>query len=348
MTKFRVGLTRDLMDANGKPTFGDEALATLGKDSRITWEVLAEDVKEITPAEVGGYDALYIGMPRVTPASFVGNVQRTRIIARHGVGFDTVDVGACTAHGVILTIQPDGVRRPMAVVALTYVFALSQKLLIKDRLTRAGRWAEKVEHMGRGLIGRTLGVIGAGNIGSEIIRLAQPFGLRVLADDPYVERRVIEAAGARAVDLPTLLRESDFVVVMCQLTKETRHLIGRAELRLMKPDAYLISIARGPIVDEAALIAALREGRIAGAGIDVFEQEPVDPANPLLAMENVIVTPHALCWTDQCFSGIAESGFKGIVAAFSGQEPRGVVNRDVLADKGLKEWLAANAAAGRG
>jgi phosphoglycerate dehydrogenase-like enzyme len=116
----------------------------------------------------------------------------------------------------------------------------------------------------------------------------------------------------------------------------------------MKPDAYLISIARGPIVDETALIAALKEGRIAGAGIDVFEQEPVDPANPLLAMENVIVTPHACCWTDQCFSGIAESGFKGILAAFSGTVPRGVVNQDVLEDRGLKGWLAANATAGRG
>ncbi|MGH7081182.1 MAG: 2-hydroxyacid dehydrogenase, partial [Acetobacteraceae bacterium] len=159
---------------------------------------------------------------------------------------------------------------------------------------------------------------------------------------------VIEAAGARKVDLRTVLSQSDFVVVMCQLTKETRHLIGRAELALMKPDAYLISIARGPIVDEAALTAALREGRIAGAGIDVFEQEPVDPANPLLAMQNVIVTPHALCWTDQCFSGIAESGFGGILAAFSGTVPRGVVNREVLEDRGLKEWLAANRPAGRG
>ena len=346
MSKFRVGLTRDLLDAAGEPTFGREALVALSKDPRIAWEFLAKDANEIGPAQVGEYDALYIGMPRVTPASFSGNLHRTRIIARHGVGFDTVDIGACTTHGVIVTIQPDGVRRPMAVVALTYVFALSQKLLIKDRLTRAGRWAEKVDHMGRGLVGRTLGVIGAGNIGSEIIRLAQPFGLKVLADDPYVDRSVIEAAGARAVDLPTLLRESDFVVVMCQLTRETRHLIGRAELALMKPDAYLISIARGPIVDEAALIAALREGRIAGAGMDVFEQEPVDPANPLLGMENVIVSPHALCWTDQCFRGIAESGFASIMAAFSGSVPRGLVNRDVLEDRGLKAWLAANGAAG--
>lgn len=343
MAKFRVGLTHDMLDARGEPTFGRQALALLDQEPRIEWEFFPEELKEITPEHLARYDALYINMPRTTRASFAGNLHRTRIIGRHGVGYDSVDVGACTDHGVILTIQPDGVRRPMAVVALTYVFALSQKLLIKDRLTRAGSWAAKVDHMGMGLIGRTLGVIGAGNIGGEIIRLARPFGLTILADDPYVDAAAIEAQGARPVDLQTLLRESDFVVVMCSLTEETHHLIGRAELALMRPSAYFISIARGPIVDEAALIAALSEGRIAGAGIDVFEQEPVDPANPLLAMENVIVSPHALCWTDQCFRGIAESGFTGIVAALHGRRPNGVVNPAVLDDPGLKTWLAANA-----
>ena len=344
MAKFRVGLTRDMLDARGEPTFGREALALLDKDLRIEWEFFPDDVKEIAPEHLAGYDALYINMPRVTRATFAGNVRRARIIGRHGVGYDTVDVGACTDHGVILTIQPDGVRRPMAVVALTYVFALSQKLFTKDRLTRAGRWSEKVDHMGLGLIGRTLGVIGAGNIGSEIIRLARPFGLNILADDPYVEPSVIEADGARPVDLKTVLRESDFVIVMCSLNDETRHLIGRKELALMKPSAYLINIARGPIVDEPALIAALQEKRIAGAGLDVFEQEPVDPANPLLTMENTVVTPHALGWTDQCFRGIAESGFRGILAALSGKRPGGVVNPAVFDDPGLKNWLAANAA----
>ena len=257
MARFRVGLTRDMLDAGDEPTFGRQALELLDKDARIAWEFFPDDVRGITPEHLARYDALYVNMPRVTRASFAGNVHRTRIIGRHGVGYDSVDVGACTEHGVILTIQPDGVRRPMAVVALTYLFALSQKLLIKDRLTRAGRWAAKVDHMGLGLIGRTLGVIGAGNIGSEMIRLARPFGLNILADDPYVDAAMIEAEGARPVDLKTLLRASDFVVVMCSLTDETRHLIGQAELALMKPSAYLISIARGPIVDEAALIAAL-------------------------------------------------------------------------------------------
>jgi len=344
MARFRVGLTRDMLDGHGEPTYGHGPLEPLDKDPRIEWEFLRDDVQEIRPDHLASYDALYINMPRLTRASFAGNVHRARIIARHGVGYDTVDVRACTEHGVMLTIQPDGVRRPMAVVALTYIFALSQKLRIKDRLIRAGRWNDRVDHMGSGLIGRTLGIIGAGNIGREIIRLARPFGLTILADDPYVEASVIEAEGARPVDLETLLRESDFVVVMCALTDETRRLIGRAELALMKPTAYLINIARGPIVEEAALIAALREKRIAGAGIDVFEQEPVDRANPLLTLENTILTPHALGWTDQCFQGLAESAVRGILAALSGRRPGGVVNPAVLEDPGMKSWLAANAA----
>ena len=141
------------------------------------------------------------------------------------------------------------------------------------------------------------------------------------------------------LDLDTVLRESDFVVVICLLTPQTHHLIGPAQLRLMRPSAYLINTARGPIVDETALIAALREGRIAGAALDVFEQEPVDPANPLLTMDNVIVTPHALCWTDECFRGIAESGFSSIIATLQGRWPRNVVNREVHQHPRVAAWL---------
>ncbi len=343
MARFRIGITRDVLDASGTPTFGPEPLKLLERPG-LEWEYFPEPVTEIAPAHLARYDALYINAPLVTRATFAQGAGRTRIIARHGVGYDSVDVAACTEHGVIVTIQPDGVRRPMAVVALTYVLALSQKLLIKDRLTRTGRWGEKLDHMGIGLVGRTLGLIGAGNIGQEIIRLAPVFGLRVLASDPYVDPAVIEAAGATPVALDTLLRDSDFVVVMCLLNETTHHLIGARELGLMRQSAYLVSIARGPIVDESALIAALRDKRIAGAGVDVFETEPVDPGNPLLQMDNTIVTPHAACWTDQCFAGIAESGLKSIAAALSGEAPRGVINPDVLADERVKAWLAGNAA----
>lgn len=345
MARFRIGITRDVLDANNAPTFGSAPLKLLDRPE-LEWEYFPEQVKEIAPAHLARYDALYINAPLVTPASFAQGAGRTRIIARHGVGYDSVDLPACTENGVILTVQPDGVRRPVAVAAITYILALSQKLLIKDRLTRAGRWAEKVDHMGTGLIGRTLGLIGAGNIGREIMRLAPAFDLRMLVSDPYIDAAVITGAGATPVDLDTLLRKSDFVVVACLLNATTRRLIGAREIELMRPSAYLINMARGPIVDETALAAALHERRIAGAGLDVFETEPVDPSNPLLAMDNTIVTPHALCWTDQCFSGLAESGLRGILAALQGGRPGGVVNPEVFNDPRLTEWLQTNASAG--
>jgi phosphoglycerate dehydrogenase-like enzyme len=343
MACFRIGITRDVLDATGAPTFGTAPLALLDRPE-LEWEYFPEPTAQITPAHLARYDALYINAPLVTRASFAQGSGRTRVIARHGVGYDSVDVAACTENGVILTIQPDGVRRPVAVAAITYILALSQKLLIKDRLTHTGRWAEKTSHMGTGLVGRTIGVIGAGNVGQEILRLAPVFGLRMLADDPYVDPAIITALGASPADLDTLLRQSDFVVVQCLLNQETHHLIGARELGLMRPTAYLINMARGPVVEEAALIAALRDKRIAGAGLDVFETEPVDPQNPLLSMDNIIVTPHALCWTDQCFSGLAESGFKGIVAALHGERPNGVVNPEVFDNPQLADWLKTTAA----
>ena len=225
--------------------------------------------------------------------------------------------------------------------ALTFVLALAGKLMLKDRLTRTGRWDERMDHMGMGLTGRTLGVVGAGRIGRELLRMARVFDLKLLAADPYVNAVELGYIGARKVDLPTLLRESDFVVAIPLLNAETRHLIGAPQFALMKPSAYFVNVSRGPVVDEPALTAALRAGRIAGAALDVFEQEPVDPANPLLAMDNVIVTPHSLCWTDECFHNMAATGLASIVDALSGRAPEFVVDRAVLEHPRVKAWLAA-------
>jgi phosphoglycerate dehydrogenase-like enzyme len=197
-----------------------------------------------------------------------------------------------------------------------------------------------MDHMGMGLTRRTLGVIGAGRIGKELLRMARTFDMRLLACDPYVNEVELAYLGATKVDMPTLLRESDFVVTIPLLNEETFHLVGAAEFAQMKPTAYFINVSRGPVVDEPALIDALRAGRIAGAALDVFEQEPVDPANPLLAMDNVIVTPHALCWTDECFHNMAATGLQSIVDALSGKVPEFVVNRDVLAHARVRPWFA--------
>ena len=330
---FRVGVTRDFLKPDGTLGFGDIGLSLLDEGG-VDWEFLAQDTPTLRPDQVEGYDALIVLAPAVT-AHMLEGADRLTIVARFGVGYDKVDVQACTKNGVMLTITPDGVRRPVAVAVMTLVLALSHKLLIKDRLTRAGRWAEKLDYMGMGVTGRTLGVVGLGNIGREVFALAQPFGMRHIACDPYVT----QAEGIELVDIETLLRTADFVCICCALTEDTHHLINAQRLALMKETAYLINAARGPIVDQDALTVALREERIQGAGLDVFEQEPVDPNDPILKLENVIVSPHGICWTDECFLGNGKSACESILEVAAGRIPKNVVNREALDAPRLKEKL---------
>jgi phosphoglycerate dehydrogenase-like enzyme len=333
----RVGLTRDFLREDGNLAF-DIGLDALDGHPEIAWEILPKSAPEVPGEDVRDYDALLVLAPKVTAQTLAG-ADRLAIIARFGVGYDSVDVDACTRQGVALTITPDGVRRPVAVSAITYILALSHKLLIKDRLTRGGRWSEKIHHMGTGLVGRVLGLVGLGNIGREVCRLVRPFDLRVIAHDPYVSREAAAAAGADLVGLEELLQTADFVCICAALTQESRHLIDARRLALMKPTAFLINVARGPIVDQAALTQALQDRRILGAGLDVFEQEPPDPSDPLFALDTVIVTPHGICWTDQCFADIGRSAWASILAVASGRAPQYVVNRDVLSHPRFQERL---------
>jgi len=338
--KFRVGITRDILDSRGEPAFGQAALHVLDEAPDLDWEYLPQTVTEVSADLCARYDAIYVNSPRVPAAAVARADCRLRVVARHGVGYDSVDVAAMTRAGVLVTNTPSAMPRPVATVALTFILALAGRLMLKDRLTRTGRWRERMDHMGMGLTGRTLGVIGAGGIGRELLRMARTFNLEPLATDPVANDIELRYIGARKVELETLLRESDFVVVSCLLNDATRHMIGAAQFALMKPAAYFINVARGPIVDEPALIDALRAHRIAGAALDVFEQEPVDPANPLLTMDNVIVTPHSLCWTDECFHNMAATGLRSIVDVARGRKPEFVVNADVLAHPRVRAWLA--------
>ena len=328
--KFRVGITRDTLREDGTSIFDPQALRLF--DDTVEWEFIADNVKELTAEHAARYDAICVLNPRVTAATVSGADRRLQIVARMGVGYDSIDVAACTANGVLLTNTPDGVRRPVASTILLLILALSHKLLVKDQLTRTGRWTETTRHMGLGLTGRTVGSIGFGNIAREAFRLLAPLGMVHLATSPSATADDPEAAqlGLRVTDMDTVLRESDFVCINAPLNPTTRHLIGEREIALMKPTAYLINTARGPIVDEAALYPALRDRRISGAALDVFEQEPIAADNPLLQLDNVIVTPHSICWTDEFFRNNAESAFRSVVAVATGQTPRYVVNRAVL------------------
>ena len=323
--RFKLGLSRDILKADGKPSFGDSPLELLNAEPRIEWEFIPESVDEITPDIAARYDGLYVNSPRVTAATVARADLRAKIVSRHGVGYDSVDVPALAARGVIATNTPVAVRRPVAVAALTFIFALAGRLMVKDRLTRTWKWNERTNHMGQGLTTRTLGVIGAGGIGLEFLALARPFGWTMLAADPYVDARAVQALGAVVVPLDQLLRESDFVVATVLLNDATRHLMNEQRFAQMKRSAYFINLSRGPIADEPALIEALRNGTIAGAGLDVFEQEPVARDNPLLTMDNVILTPHALCWTDECFDAIAREGLTCMVDFANGRRPKSMI-----------------------
>ena len=326
--KFKVGITRDVVTADGT-IFGSDPLKVLD-DPAIEWEFLPDNLKELTAEIAARYDALGVLSPKVTRTTLSGPNRKLKLVARFGGGYDSVDVPACTEHGVILTTTPNGVRRPVATSVIGYVLALAHRIVLKDRLVRDGRWTDKGNFLGTGLVGRTLGVVGVGNIGAEVLRLAKVFDLKLLGCDPHVKASAIKALGATPVDKDTLCRDADFISVNTYLDDSTRGLIAAHEFGLMKPTAYFINTSRGPVVDEKALIDALVKKRIAGAAIDVFEQEPVSPDNPLLKMDNVLLAPHAICHTDECFAGIGAGAFRSIVDVAKGRRPTGVVNGDVL------------------
>ncbi len=323
---FKVGVTRDLLTAKNEPCFDRQAFDVLKGNPAITWEWLPEAVTEITPDIAACYDGLHINLPRVTATSVGRHDRRVKVIARNGVGYDTVDVVACAAHDIIVTNTPIAVRRPVAVATLTMLFALAGQLLKKHELSRTGRWNDRTDYMGQGLTTRTLGIIGAGSIGQEILRLARPFFRAMIAADPFADASLVASLGASLHPIDDVMRQSDYVVVCALLNQDTRHLINAKRLALMKPTAYFLNMGRGSLTDEKALIAALKAGRIAGAGLDVTEQEPIAPDNPLLTMDNVIVTPHALCWTDECFRDIAETALQSIVDVSLGKMPKHIVD----------------------
>ena len=326
--KVIVGITRDRFNDKGQFCNSDVGIKLLEGIPGVEIRKIAEYKSEVTPEQIRGMDMVISGLSKWTANSLAGN-DRLICIHRCGVGYDGVDVPTITAADVMLTITPNAVRRPMAVTIMTFLLALSMRLMLKDRMAREGRWADKEDYDGYGLVGKTFGSIGTGNIGHDMFRLAKPFGMRHIAYDPYIEESALADVDVKLVDLDTLLAESDFVNISCPLNKSTRGLLGEKEFKKMKKTAFLINTARGPIVNEAALIKALQEGWIRGAGIDVFEQEPTPIDNPLLKMDNVIVAPHALGHTEEIRSNMINELVEQISQLIRGEEPKLSPNRQV-------------------
>lgn len=339
--QFRVGFSADFLDEKGELVFPDIGLSLLGDSPHLAYEFLNEYRSEYVPAQLQDFDVLISLKPRVTADSLKG-VDRLCAIGRCGVGYDNVDLAACTERDIAVYITPTAVIRPVAESIVLQVLALSHNLVLKDRWVRQGKWVESTRTLGREPRDRIVGTIGLGNIASEAIRLLRPFGVaRFLAFDPYAPTGKAQEVGAEICDLSTVLRESDYLLINCALTNETRGLIGAREFGLIKQGAFLINTARGPIVQQSALIDALKGGRLRGAALDVFEKEPLEMDSPLLAMDNVILTSHSVAWTVELFRDMGRMDCEGALAVQRGEPPPHVVNPDVLLHPRFLEKLAA-------
>jgi len=335
---FRVGFTPDF-GVQGKGLLDSAVAEVLAPENGVAWELMPDTAGVAVPEVLDRYDAVIALDQRFPAASFRG-VERLAVIARWGVGYDSIDVPACTEAGVILAVTRDSVRRPVAEGILTLIFALAKNLPALERNCRAGRWRQDPPRS-INVEGRVLGSIGLGNIAGEMFRMARALGFgRLLAYSPYSSPEEAAALGVELADLATVLGESDFVTINCPLTGETRGMIGARELALMKPTAYLVNTARGAVVDESALVEVLRQRRIAGAGLDVFAGEPLPAGHPLCALDNVILTPHLIVRTQECVRDTSLSACRSVRAVFRGAAPAYVANPEVLERPRVRARLA--------
>jgi len=292
-----------------------------------------------TPQGLNEFDAI-LNLALRMPAASLRGVERLAIVARCGVGYDRIDVAALTEADVMLTITPKGVRTPVAEAILAFIFALTKNMFRMDRMTRAGEWRDQLGELNGDVRGSVLGSVGCGNIARRLFELARPLGFRrLLACDPIVKQSDVEPLGVELVDMDTVFRESDFVALNTFLSDATRGLIGERHFRLMKPTAYFINTARGPIVQHEALVKALKMGWIAGAGIDVFPTEPPSKNDPLFALDNVILAPHALAWTQNLWRDNCIEACEYVLKVARGEIPESVVNPEVLKRPGFLKKL---------
>jgi D-3-phosphoglycerate dehydrogenase len=328
------GLTFDLGDNAYR--MEREALDPIG--ARIV-EVDAATEEEFA-AEARDADAV-IGRGRRITAAIIERLERCRVIGLGSVGADSVDVDAATAKGIVVTNVPDVFIEEVADHTLAMLLAAHRRLRTMDRLTREGRWAEGRPSFSAvpRLWGQTVGLISFGNVAKAVARRCHAFGLRVIAYDPYLsELEMTEANVEPETSLMSLLARSDFVSMHAPLNPDTRHMLSVPHFEAMKPGAIFVNNGRGPTVDEAALVSALERGLVAGAALDVFEVEPVASDNPLLAMDNVILTPHIASATARMAPETRRRLGREIATVLTGRWPRSAVNPAVLPHTPLERW----------
>ena len=280
---------------------------------------------------VRGRDAVLCLLTDRIDAEVLDAAAGAKIFANYAVGYNNIDVAAATARGIAVTNTPGVLTDATADLTWTLLMSAARRIVEGDQYTRAGKfdgWSPML-FLGGDISGRTLGILGAGRIGTAVALRSRGFRMRVLYVDKAQNEALEQAVGAERVDLETLLRESDFVSVHVSLDESTRHLIGARELALMKPTAYLVNTSRGPVIDEAALVEALRTGEIAGAGLDVFEDEPA-LAPGLAELPNVVIPPHLGSATIGTRTKMATLAASNVVAMLRGERPPNIVNPEVL------------------
>jgi len=354
MKPFRVSYTGDYLNEAGQPVIADLAFDLYAGTAVQTdflrrqspkpgdtayWERLYS--LELQPEDVRGTEGIVIFRPWVKAASFAAGADDLVVIGRAGAGYDKIDLAACTAADVAVFNAPDTLTHATASSAFVLMIALAKRLTEQERLVRTARWDLQPEVMGVDLPGKVLGIVGLGASGRELARLAAPWGMTIIAYSPRASAEEAAALGVTLVPgLDDIFARSDFVSLHNRLDASTRGLIGARHFALMKPTAYFINVARGEIVDEAALIEALRHRRIAGAGLDVFEHEPLPAGHPLIALDNAILTPHWLPSTRDAARLTMATMSHGMLRASEGRVPDNVLNRDVLERPGFRDKLA--------
>ncbi|MFN8636791.1 MAG: C-terminal binding protein [Chloroflexota bacterium] len=319
MPRFRAVIT----DAD-YPDVPQERAILQAVDAELVWAKLRTEDELI--AGLAGADVILTQYARLT-ARVIETLDRCRGIVRYGVGYDTVDLDAATRKGIYVCNVPDYGTDEVSDHAVTMLLAIARKVIPLAQGVQNGVWSVEHAKPVYRLRGRTLGLIGLGRIGAMTAAKAQAFGIQVIACDPVHSPAYFAARNVRPVELDELLRESDYVSLHAPLSDETHHLIGERTLALMKPTAFLVNTARGGLVDAEALARALREGRLAGAAIDVTEVEPIPRDSPLLGLENCVITPHAAWYSDESSAALQRLAGEEAARLLLGEPPRCPVNR---------------------
>jgi glyoxylate reductase len=324
MPKLKVYVTRELPERGLK-------IIKQRFDAEV-WTEYAPPPKQIIINKVKEVDALVSFLSDKIDSEVFNAAPKLKIVSQLAVGFDNIDIAEATKRGIYVTNTPEVLTDTTADFAWALLMAVARRVVEADKYVRTGQWKvgwHPSMLQGRDVYGATIGVVGAGRIGYAVAKRAKGFDMKILYYDVIPRPEMERDFGAKRVDLDTVFKESDFVSIHVPLMKETHHLVNADRLKLMKTTAYLINNSRGPVVDEKALYEALKTGKIAGAGLDVFEQEPTPFDNPLLKLDNVIVAPHISSASFETRSKMAEMVAENLVAFFEGKKPPNLVNPDV-------------------